>query len=440
MLMNSAALARIALYLSLVILPLIIVTVYNLPPPDLFAYNLGRAFALAAFVILALQFPLAARLQWIERPFGLNLVLPFHRNMAILAALLLAAHPLLLAAGGGGWKLLLADPTWYIWVGRIALATLVMSVVISLGRRPLGLPFEKWRLGHNISGPAILILGLVHGWNASVDFTLTALQALWLVLLAQAAYFYWQHRVATPARLKKHPYQVTEVRQESHNVWTLKFAPPAGQPRFDFVPGQFQFVTLLRGRGLPQEEHHFTISSSPAQPGWHTSTIKASGDFTATIGQTRPGDLAAIQAPFGRFSSVHHPEYKQLVFIAGGIGITPFMSNLRHMREVEADRRVLLVWANATRADIFWEEELAAMAGGSRPELRVVHVLSRPEADWPGERGRLDRKALQRLAGEWLAASMFFVCCPPAMTKSLLQALKELGVPPERISLEYFSL
>lgn len=437
---KESAAARIALYLILLVLPLVIVTSNNLPPPDLLAYNLGRAFALAAFVILALQFPLAARLGWVERPFGLNLVLPFHRNMAVLAGLLLLVHPFLMAWGGGGWKLLLADPTWYIWVGRGALALLLLSVVISVGRKRLGVPFETWRLGHNISGPAILVLGFVHSWYASVDFTLTMMQLLWLALLAQAAAFYLEHRIFTPARLRRNPYQVIEVHQENHNVWTLKLAPPAGQARFDFLPGQFQFITLLRGRGLPEEEHHFTIASSPAEPDGVSATIKASGDFTATIGETRPGDLAVIQAPFGRFSYLLHPEAKDLVFIAGGIGITPFLSNLRHMRDVRAERRVLLLWANRTEADIICREELAALEAGERPEVKVVHILSRPEAGWEGERGRLDRLSLQRLAGERLSQSQVFLCCPPPLTQSLLRALAALGVPEKRISLEYFSL
>lgn len=432
--------SRATLYLFMLILPLIIVTAYRLPPPDLLAYNLGRAFALIAFVILALQFPLAARLTWVERPFGLNLVMPFHRNMAVLAALLLVVHPFMMVMGGAGWKLILEDPTWYIWVGRIALATLLLSVIISLGRRWLRLPFETWRLGHNISGPVIVVLGFVHSWYASVDFTLTAMQVLWVALVVQAAGFYWHHRFATPARLRQNPYQVVDVRQESHNVWTLKFAPPAGQPRFDFLPGQFQFVTLLRGRGLPEEEHHFTISSSPTEKGFHTSTIKVSGDFTATIGQTQPGDQAVIQAPFGRFSYLHHPEARDLVFIAGGIGITPFMSNLRHMRDIQADRRVLLLWVNKTEADIIFREELADLEAGVRPEVEVVHILSRPEAGWEGERGRLDRVSLKRLAGERLSQSLVFLCCPPAMAQSLLLALPALGVPEDRISLEYFSL
>jgi predicted ferric reductase len=289
-------------------------------------------------------------------------------------------------------------------------------------------------------GPLILVLVFVHSWYASEDFTVRPMQVLWVAFLGAAVALFCYHRLISPLRLCDHPYRVTEVQQEADKVWTIKFAPSPGKRRFDFLPGQFQFVTLLRGRGLPVEEHHFTISSSPTETGYHASTIKESGDFTATIGQTRAGDSALIQAPFGRFSYLLHPEAQDLVYIAGGIGITPLMSNLRHMRDTRATRRVLLLYANKTEADIVFREELARMELGSKPDLRVVHVLSRPGEAWQGETGHLDQEKLARLCGDRLAASTFFLCCPPAMIESLVPILRNLGVPDSRISYEYFSL
>jgi predicted ferric reductase len=208
------------------------------------------------------------------------------------------------------------------------------------------------------------------------------------------------------------------------------------------LPGQFQFVTLFRGRGLPVEEHHFTISSSPSEPGYHASTIKESGDFTITIGQTRVGDTAAIHAPFGRFSYVLYPQARDLVFIAGGIGITPLMSSLRHMGDTQAERRVLLLYSNKTESDIVFREELARMEEemGRGPKLQVVHVLSRPEEAWPGEKGHLDREKLARLCGERLGTASFFLCCPPPLIHSLVPILRDLAVADSRIHFEYFSL
>ena len=77
------------------------------------------------------------------------------------------------------------------------------------------------------------------------------------------------------------------------------------------------------------------------------------------------------------------------------------MSNLRHMRDTQAERRVLLLYSNKTESDIVFREELARMEeeAGRGPELQVVHVLSRPGEAWSGEKGHLDREKLARLCG-----------------------------------------
>jgi predicted ferric reductase len=433
------AASRLIVYLALLFTPIIVVTVYRLSPGDQFAYNLGRCCALLAFTIMVLQVALAARLKWIERPFGLNLTFPFHRRMGIFAGILLVIHPLLMIAGGGGLELAF-DGEWYIWVGKCALALLLVNVGLSVCRRRLGVPFEKWRCWHDFLGPTVLVLAFIHSWNASVDLSIALMKILWVLFLAGAGALFYYHRFYLPGQLRQAPYKVQELSREVNDVWTVTFAPPAGQPRFAFVPGQFQFVTFLASQGVPVEEHHFTISSSPTQPGLHASTIKASGDFTSLIGQVKPGDPVAVEAPFGHFSYIYHPQARDLVFIAGGIGITPLMSNLRHMRDSGADRRVLLLYANKTEADIVFREELDRMAGLDKPQVEVVHILTRPGSAWPGETGRLDREKLRRLLGDRLAGSTFFLCCPPAMIQNLAAILNGLGVPVERISYEYFSL
>ena len=432
---------RLLLYLMVLLLPFLTVAAYHLKTEDVYFYNLGRCFAQLAFALLVLQVVLASRLRWVERPFGLNLTFPFHRRMGTFAAILLLLHPPLMALGGGGWDLIYGlQVEWYIWVAKAALALLLVNVGLSLWRLRLGVKFEKWRRWHDILGPLVLILAFTHSWYASEDLKLRPMQALWVTYLAAAVLLLVYHRLIRPLQLRDHLYRVLEVKPEAPKVWTIKFAPPPGERRFDFLPGQFQFVTLFRGGGLPVEEHHFTIASSPTETGFHASTIKESGDFTAGIGRTRPGDTAAIQAPFGRFSYVFYPEARDLVFIAGGIGITPLMSNLRHLRDTWADRRVLLLYANRTESDIVFREELARMELSTRPELRVAHILSKPEADWQGETGHLDREKLARLAGDRLATGTYFLCCPPSMLRSLVQSLRDLGVAEARIHFEYFSL
>lgn len=431
----------VALFLGLVLLaPVLAAWLGRRPAPD-FLYELGRYFGLAAFGIIALQLVEAARFKWLTRPFGLDVVLDFHKRLGALAAAMLILHPVLLAAGSGHWHLLYSlRLPWHIILGKAALALLVLHVALAAKWEGLGLKFERWRAAHFLAAPAVLAAALVHSWNAGLDLELAALRAWWVVLFAAAAAAWFHHKVTRPLGLARHPWEVASVEQEAEGVWTLTLEPPPAWEPEPHAPGQFHFITLLRGRGLPKEEHHWTISSGPAILPRRASTIKESGDFTATIGQTRPGDQALVHGPFGRFSHVFHPQDTRLVMVAGGIGITPLMGMLRHMRDQGQDLEVTLFYQNRSEDGIVFRDELAGMAGSRPPRLRVVQVLSRPGEGWQGETGHLDRQMLERhLEGSWDNLA-WYLCAPPPMTASVLAILEEAGVPRSRIRTERFSL
>src|SRR5262249_32935831 len=152
-------------------------------------------------------------------------------------------------------------------------------------------------------------------------------------------------------------------------------------------------------------------------------TIKESGDFTRSIGLVQPGDSATVHGPFGRFSHTFHREEQDLVFVAAGVGITPHISMLRYMADLREPRRVLLVYASRTPADILFADELRALEAGECPALKVVHVLSNPPGGWHGEVGRLDADRLLHLSGG-PTGKAFYLCCPPAMTEALIRGLR----------------
>jgi len=244
-------------------------------------------------------------------------------------------------------------------------------------------------------------------------------------------------RVARPRLLLRHPFRVIDVKPEAPRVWTLTLEPPRDRS-FHFAPGQFQFLRL-HGAEVPSEEHPFTIASSPARSGRISLTIKESGNFTAGIARVRPGDHATVHGPFGRFSYTFHPEEDDLVFVAGGVGITPLMSMLRSMRDRREPRRVLLVYASRLAADLLFTDELEAIQVGQHPVLKVVHVLSDAPPSWVGETVRLDADRLVSLCGG-IEGKSFYLCCPPPMTAALIRGLRRMGVSPRRIHTDHFSL
>ncbi len=435
----TGKMSRILLYIGLIICPMLMVAIGNGSSQGVI-YKLGRNAGLVAFMILFGQILLAARIRWIERPFGLDILLRFHKYMGMTAAFLLLAHPLLLAAGSGRPDLLISlNQPWYLWLGKAGLVLLLVHIGVSLYSSRLNLQFETWRLIHDILAPALIAVAFLHSLAAGNGLQHPLMQGLWLALLLIAAGVLAWHLLIRPFRLKKRAWHVVEVLPEAPNVWTVKLSPPAGKNIYDYLPGQFQFITFYRGRNLPVEEHPWTISSSPTEKKYISSTIKALGDFTATIKDTQPGDTAAVHGPFGRFSHVLHPEENELVFLAGGIGITPLMSMLRYMRDKKEKRSVLLLYGNPNAEQIVFRRELEKIEAGGMPRLKVVHVLSAPEEDWNGERGHIDQEKIARHGGTDLSGKSFYVCGPPQLVNDVVNILLDMGVTHRQIHMEIFS-
>jgi predicted ferric reductase len=401
-------------------------------------FEISNDLILLVFPLLALQPMLAARFRRLDRWFGLDIIYVFHKIMGMTAGTLLACVPIFLAAAGNESLTISLDQTWQIVVSAAGATLLLVLVVTALLYQEFSMNYEQWRRLHNVLALMVLLLVFAYGIFIKEAHAVSAVTILWVLLFIAAIAAYINHKFIGPYRRRRHSYRVEKITQETHNVWTVTLAPPKGMSRFDFSPGQFQFLTFYRGK--QGEEHPFTISSSPTQNGFVTSSIKESGDFTKSIREIRANDRVAIQAPFGRFSYVLHPEEHDTVFIAGGIGITPFMSMLRHMRDTNADKDVLLLYANVSEQDIVFRAELDAIAAGKCPRLNVVYVLNKPTAEWRGERGFIDRGLIRKYCRDEVGTRSFYICGPPTMMTALIATVIELGAPSSRVRSERFAL
>ena len=403
------------------------------------AAQLGANCALVGFTVLSMQFVLTARLPWIEAPFGLDLVLRFHRAMALAIVALLCAHAALIASAESWTLLTRLQARWYIWAGRIALVLLLAQVTAALLRKVMRLSYERWRRTHNTIALAILTLEFqAHSATIGVaTWNNTAGSALW-AMLATLGFVTWLYsRGIRRHLLARRAFRVQSVNLEAPRVWTVTLETPAGHP-FCFSPGQFQFLRLVDSR-LPGEEHPFSIASSPTRGNRISLTIKACGNFTALVDRIRVGDLATVHGPFGRFSCDLHPDEGHLVFVAGGVGITPLMSMLRAMHDRGEKRQVTLIYASHALDDVLFIPELVAMEAGRCPALKVVYVLAQPPSWWCGETGRVDAHRLDAWCGG-LEDKAFYLCCPPRMTADLVRGLRHRRISPRRIHCDYFSL
>jgi predicted ferric reductase len=303
-------------------------------------------------------------------------------------------------------------------VGQAALSWLILHSFLAVFRTRFSIDYVVWCRIHR-AAYLIFALGFVHGFARGDDLKRHAMQTLWVLLLAGAGLLAFHAHFLRPRALRENRHRIRELISETHNTTTLVLAPETGE-RFHYLPGQFMFLTPL-DPDLPLEEHPFTISSSPARRGVLCATIKSVGDFTAHIKHWQSGGHILVDGPHGKFSCLLHPHANRLVFVAGGVGITPMMSMIRFLWDTGDPRPIRLIDANQAEADLIFRDELEQMQ--NEIDLCVVHILSRPSVDWRGERG---------------AASS--VCGPPAMMKSVAANLRVLQIAPDRIYSEAFSL
>ncbi len=419
------------LYFVATIVPSFIVLVDSIVERLPFFLIVGRVAALFALSVLAVQVILGSRLKTLDRPFGLDRLLRLHRKMAIIALIAIIIHPLALAVEYSASGTLFSLGGMPLILGKIALFLLIVGIATAILRAKIKLDYNKWHLLHK-GMILVVILGFAHSMAIGGNLEGGAMQLWWRLLgLTAIAVFIYNNIVLRIAFRKK--MVVEEVVRETRDTNTL-IMKPAGGCGFSYRPGQFAFLELRRP-GRRSEEHPFTIASSPTAGDSISFTIKESGDFTRTIGETKPGDTARIIAPFGRFSLMHDQPFK-MVFIAGGVGITPIMSMIRYLRDTADEREVVLLDANKSEEDIIFREEIESLP----KNFSTTFILSAPSPEWRGEFGFVDSPVIEKYCASVLDTAHFYICGPEPMILSVLASLTEIGIQPKRLHTERFSL
>ncbi len=407
--------------------------------------DLAALLGLAGFVVLV---TLGTRLAWVERTFGLDRMSRLHRRLAPWVVGLFILHgvgrTVRFSLGHGRswtWSYLFylgtGDPG--LLVGHVALYLVLIAAGVALlrGKR---LPFRVWKPGHLLVYPAVL-LGFVHaavkGWD---DLRLFPNDAVYVALAASVLALFGVRAVDRMTRDRRGTWILERVVGETHGTTSLVLARDGDPGPFRFRrAGQFAVIRARSGRGW-SEPHPFTISCEPAAK-LLRFTIKAVGAFSAGVRALPPGTPFLCEGPFGAFCPDFERE-KRIVMIAGGVGVTPFLSFLRHAARAAPDVGFVLIWANKTHADIIAEDELRALAG--LPFLKVVHVLSQEPGALPEsgeavvyERGRVGAEVLAKHVAR--SPATYYLCGPSPLQKAVLAALRDaLGVRSQEIRRELF--
>ena len=339
---------------------------------------------------------------------GIETMTFWHRWCGFAGYLALLAHPLALAAASLPASPALAWETvsplsesWPVWTGWVSLLLLMAGLSATFAAR---LAYRVRRILHAVMGAAVLI-GLVHLMLLGVDEPVAPILAVATILLG------WRV-LKEDWGLGALPFGVSSVKPVVEGVVEIALKPLAGA--IEAAPGQYVLVSFQSGgayRGC-REFHPFTVSGADAL-GVLRIAVKACGDCTRRIQSMKPGVAARIQGPFGDLhaEASSSPE----LWVAGGIGVTPFLALLRSGRLTAA---TTLLYLYKTPTDAAFLAELKALEQTDR-RLRLCPVETGP--------GMPDPDAILPEAGA-LAGRDCYVAGPPAMVRSVTRALRARGV------------
>jgi len=221
--------------------------------------------------------------------------------------------------------------------------------------------------------------------------------------------------------------KVADIMEETPSTKTLRLVP-TGEALPPFRAGQF-FTVFLEVDGT-KTSRAYSASSPPTRPGYLDVTVREMPDGFVSrhlCGSAKVGDLLEVSGPGGGF--YHEPlvDGDDLVFLAGGSGVTPFMSMIRESADLAAGPGMHLIYGSRTPGDVIFDSEIAELAR-SLSNLDVDLVMSEPPPGYEGPCGLLDADMISARVGS-LDGKKFFMCGPHAMYALCLESLEELGIP-----------
>lgn len=373
----------------------------------------GTALLVASLVLMVREPSLA---RWLG---GLEAMYTWHHRSGVIAYVLLLVHPLALALDAWqerparAWQVLAPwAQSWPVWLGWAALLLLMAGLATTFAR---GVAYRRWRALHYLLGLGVM-LGLAH------VLVLLGDEELPLVVGVMAFVALGWRLVVTDRGLSAVAYRVSRVSHPAKNVVEATLQPLATP--MSLSPGQFvlaRFVDSEQFRACG-EFHPFTVSGM-ARSGALQVTIKALGACSSQVQAITAGVMVRLQGPFGDFlaPSTAGPR----LWVAGGIGITPFMAALR---QHPCDQATTLLYLYRTSADAAFLEELRQRQA-SDPMFQLLARASGPDLpDVDALLAEVDR----------LAERQVHVCGPAPLLNALRPRLQARGVAPGRIHFESF--
>jgi len=411
--------------------------IFQQPISDRFSTNgtigtsLGQIFGLTGMAMFSLVLILSSRLKVFEKVFwGINESYIIHHFFGGITFSLLLFHPLLLLykyvfiSYRQAALFLLPSSYWPQNFGILALLVMTISLTATFYLKVM-LKYQNWKFLHQFLGVAF-VLAFLHVFLIGSDIAQNHVLKIYMFVLSLFAVAAFLYRTVFGALLvKKYKYKVEKVIALPDSTFEVRLAPSG--PVMNFFSGQFVFITL-GGKNIPKETHPFTVSSAPGQ-GVRLS-IKESGDWTRKIKNLEEGVFAKIEGPYGKFNFRNFKNKKQ-IWIAGGIGVTPFLSMARDFGEADREYDIDFYYSVKSSDGFIFKEELEKISDKFK-NLKITFWVTDRDGFIAAE------KILQNTKNA--NERDILVCGPPVMMTALKAQFLRLGINAKQVHTEEFQL
>ena len=413
--------------IALVILNIIVWLVF--PPvndgrPNFLRQYAGEIIGSNNIILMACSLFISTRPKWAEKYFGgLDKMYMTHRHTGTAAFLLIFVHVLTVPISTTGWRL-------GNYLAVVAFTGIVTIVLITLApripflNRLAGNDYEDWKKLKRWIG-IFFIIAFFHSLTVNaLDAKIGITWVMIFFIIGTVSYLYTE--IFGSIFKKFLPYKVEAVKHpnaSSTEVTLRAKKEPIKKQR----AGQFLFVRFPRDKDL-NESHPFTISSAPAEDVLRL-TIKASGNFTRDLfAKLKEGSDAIIEGAYGMFN--YKTGGPKQIWIAGGIGLTPFLSFVRDM-DGNLQHNIDLYYTVRHPEEAVFVDELEA-AAAKNPRLNI-HIR------YSAKDGSLTIEDIVKNAGGNIGGYDVYLCGPLPMMQAFEKKFMDLGLPKNNIHYEEFN-
>lgn len=234
--------------------------------------------------------------------------------------------------------------------------------------------------------------------------------------------------------------KLIKITEEAKGTKSFYWEP---DKKLDWIAGQYFYFTLpeLKFPDPRGSTRHFTTSTSPTEGNILrvTTRIRQESGYKLTLDSLPIGTVIDGEGPSGTFV-LDEKESGNNIFIAGGIGVTPFRSMIKYAMDKKLDTKIALVYSNSTPEEIAFLEEFKEWAQ-KWSNFKLYATVSHPEESkkkWSGLTGRIDEKLLKEAATA-LGEPTYWLCGPPGMVNAMEETLEKMEIDTDRLRVEKFT-